>query len=245
MVAAVGTGLSSKAAALPATISVEWLTGDLYLVEDSHFVSTNSLIYIGPKQVTVVGATWTPDTAKELASRIGKLTPLPIREVIDTSPDPEWAGGNAYWRSIGAEIVTAQVTCDALARTWEATVKDTQTRRPTYPNLPLVAPTRCYGDEFSLQGGKIRVFYLGPSHTTADLFVYFPREQVLDAGSILKPFLGNLAKADVREYPITLRKLQRLRLPIRMIIAGHWSAVHGPDLVEHYLDLLAKPSSSP
>jgi metallo-beta-lactamase class B len=239
----VGTGFPSQAQAQFKNISVEWLTGALYLVEDPNFVSTNSLIYVGPKHVTVVGASWSPDTARELAKTISKVTPLPIGEVIDTSPDPEWSGGNAYWRSIGAEIVTAQVTCDALARTWKATVKDIQSHLPTYPSLPSVAPTRCYPDRFSLQAGKVRVFYLGPSHTSADLFVYFPDEQVLDAGSILKPFLGNLAKADVREYPITLGKLKSLRLSIRMIVAGHWSAVHGPDLVDRYLDLLAKARS--
>jgi metallo-beta-lactamase class B len=48
-----------------------------------------------------------------------------------------------------------------------------------------------------------------------------------------------MAKADVDEYPKTLRKLQDLRLDIRMIVSGHWSAVHGPDLIDRYLDLLA------
>ena len=84
------------------------------------------------------------------------------------------------------------------------------------------------------------MFYLGPSHTDADIFVYFPDEQVLNAGSILKPFLGNMAKANLAAYPGTLSKLQSLQLPIRMIIAGHWSPVHGPDLIDRYLDMLAK-----
>lgn len=105
---------------------------------------------------------------------------------------------------------------------------------------PLTAPTRCYPDRFSLQNGNVRVFYVGPSHTAADVFVYFPNEAVLDAGSILKPFLGNMAKANVAEYPKTLHKLQDLHLDIRVVIAGHWSAVHGPNLIDHYLDLLAQ-----
>jgi metallo-beta-lactamase class B len=82
------------------------------------------------------------------------------------------------------------------------------------------------------------VFYLGPSHTAGDIFVYFPKEKVLDAGSILKEQLGNMAKANLREYPKTLRKLQALHLEIETIISGHWSPVHGPDLVDRYLQLL-------
>jgi len=49
-----------------------------------------------------------------------------------------------------------------------------------------------------------------------------------------------MAKADVKEYPTTLNRLKALGLPIRTIISGHWSAVHGPELVDHYLDLLEK-----
>ena len=109
-------GFPAPVAAETSDISVSWLTGDLYLVEDPNFVSTNSLVYIGKSSVTVVGATWTPGTARELATRIRALTALPVREVIDISPDPEWSGGNAYWKNIGAEVVAAQVTCDALVR---------------------------------------------------------------------------------------------------------------------------------
>lgn len=238
--AAASIGTTAPAAADTPQISLSWLTGRVYLVEDPHFASTNSVVYVGTKYVTVVGATWTPDTAKELAARVRELTALPIKEVVDTSPDPEWSGGNAYWQSIGSDVVASQVTCDALSRTWSATVKDIQTSQAGYPSLPLAAPTRCYPDRFDLQGGKVQVFYLGPSHTAADVFVYFPEEEVLDAGSILKPFLGNMAKANVAEYPKTLRKLHELHLNIRMIISGHWSAVHGPDLVDRYLDMLAQ-----
>lgn len=234
---------SAPAAAQSPSIAVNWLSGSIYLVEDPHFVLTNSLVYVGTRSVTVVGASWTPDTAKELAARIHEWTALPIGEVIDTSPDPEWSGGNAYWESIGAEVVAAQATCDALAHTWKATVQGTQKNQASYPSLPLTAPSRCYPDRFDLQGGNVCVFFLGPSHTAADVFVYFPKEKVLDAGSILKPFLGNMAKANVAAYPNTLHKLQDLHLDIRMIIAGHWTAVHGPDLIDHYLDLLAQSSA--
>jgi metallo-beta-lactamase class B len=239
------TGTSASVAADSEDISVSWLTGRIYLVEDSHFAATNSLVYIGESSVTVIGATWTPDTAKQLAAHIRSLTALPIREVIDTSPDPEWSGGNAYWKDAGAEVIAAQATCDGLSRTWNRTVADIRASYPGYPDLPLVAPTRCLANHFELQNGDVRAFYLGPSHTAADIFVYFPKERVLDAGSILKPFLGNMAKANVEEYPKTLHKLQDLRLDIRMIISGHWSAVHGPDLIDRYLDLLARSRTLP
>jgi metallo-beta-lactamase class B len=56
----------------------------------------------------------------------------------------------------------------------------------------------------------------------------------LYAGSILKKQLGNLASANLTEYPRTLDKLQELHLTIDNVISGHWSAVHGPELINQY-----------
>ncbi|HTW34910.1 MAG TPA: hypothetical protein VMD53_09860 [Rhizomicrobium sp.] len=149
-------------------------------------------------------------------------------------------GGNAYWKRIGAKIVAIQVTYDFLQRHWTATVAGIRKNLPAYPDLPLTLPSEVHRDSFVLQHGDVQGIYLGPSHTAADIFVWFPREGVLDAGSILKEHLGNMAKADVKEYPNTLHKLKALHLPIRTIISGHWSAVHGPELIDRYLQMLAQ-----
>lgn len=225
-------------------ITLTQLNGPLYLVEDEHYTRTNSLVYVGPSVVTVVGASWTPDTAALLAQQIKQVTDRPVADVIDTSPDPEWSGGNAYWQSIGARVVAANVTCAFLKRNWNSTVEGIRKFFPSYPDLPLSAPTVCNPDQFDLQDGKIKVLYLGPSHTEADVFVYFPDQKVLDAGSILKEQLGNLAKANLQEYPNTLHKLQALQLDIKTIVAGHWSPIHGPDLTQTYLNLLAQRQQS-
>jgi len=226
----------------PAELSLQRLSGPIYLVVDSHYASTNSLVYVGPRSVTVVGATWTPETARELAAQIKRVTRRPVTAVIDTSPDPEWSGGNAYWKAIGAKILAMKATDDVLESTWVERDQRARKNYPGYPVLPLVPPTDILSDHFELQNGDVQAFYLGPTHTRGDIFVYFPREQVLDAGSILKPHLGNLADADLREYPNTLHRLQRMHLRIRTIIAGHWSAVHGPGLIDRYLRMLQEHS---
>ncbi len=100
--------------------------------------------------------------------------------------------------------------------------------------MPLSLPTRTFRGDFDLQNGRIREFYIGPSHTADDIFVYFPDQDVLYAGNILKERVGNLAQADLPAYVRTLRRLKNLHLRIRYIIAGHWSPVHGPDLIDTY-----------
>jgi metallo-beta-lactamase class B len=49
-----------------------------------------------------------------------------------------------------------------------------------------VAPTTICKNDFTLENGAIHGYYLGPSHNADDIFVYFPKEKVLYAGSILK-----------------------------------------------------------
>ena len=217
-----------------ANISFHHLSGPLYVATDPEYFPTNWVVYVGPKDVVIGGATWTPTMARALAARIRRVTPLPITAVIDISPDPEWSGGNAYWKQVGAKIIAVGITNELLKNTWQERNQRARTNHPGYPILPLVMPTEVVANQFSLERGAIRGFYLGPTHTPGDIFVYFPQEQVLDAGSILKPHLGNLADADLRAYPKTLRKLQQMHLKIRTVIAGHWSAVHGPDLIQRY-----------
>ena len=59
-------------------VTLRHLTGSIYLVEDTDYDKTNSVVYIGPASVTVVGATWTPETALLLANEIRKVTDKPI-----------------------------------------------------------------------------------------------------------------------------------------------------------------------
>jgi metallo-beta-lactamase class B len=169
----------------------------VYVVQEDYPLSDeNAAVYVGKDFVTVVGATWTPESARLLASEISRVTRKPIREVIDTNCNLDRAGGNPYFKSIGARIVSTNLTRDLLQRDWDEMVGNA------------------------------------------------PEEKILYGGCVLKEQLGNLALADLTEYPKTLTKLQNLRLGYTTIIAGHWSPIHGPELVDQYLKLLALDASS-
>jgi len=174
-----------------------------------------------------------------LANEIGKVTQKPITEVIDTNYHPDRAGGNAYFKSIGAKIVSTKMTNDLLKAHWDEMVRYVQKGFPSYPTLPLVLPDQTFAGDFELQSGGVKAIYLGPSHTPDGIFVLFPKEKVLYGNCILKEQLGNLDFADLTEYPKTLQKLKQLNLGFTTIVAGHWSPIHGPELIDQYLALLA------
>ncbi len=215
------------------------LRGNVYVAEDYFYSKENSVVLVGENSVTVVGATWTPETAKLLAAEISKITSKPITEVIDTNYHPDRAGGNAYFKSVGAKIISTKMTSDLLTAHWDEMVSYVQKAFPNYPALPLVLPDKTFDGDFELQGGRVKAIYLGPSHTPDGIFVFFPREKVLYGNCILKEQLGNLDFANLAEYPKTLEKLKRLNLGFTTIVAGHWSPIHGPELIDRYLQLLA------
>lgn len=215
------------------------LRGHLYVAEDYFYSKENSVVYVGENSVTVVGATWSPETAKLLASEIAKITKKPITEVIDTNYHPDRAGGNSYFKSIGAKIISTKMTRELLEAHWDEMVRYVQKGIPSYPTLPLVLPDKTFAGDFELQGGAVKAIYLGPAHTPDGIFVFFPEEKVLYGNCILKEQLGNLDFADRTEYPRTLEKLKRLDLGFTTIVAGHWSPIHGPELIDQYLELLA------
>ena len=215
------------------------LRGNVYLVQDDYPLSEeNSAVYIGENFVTIVGATWTPDTAAKLMQEVAKITDKPVKEVIDTNYNLDRAGGNPYFKQRGIRIVSLQLTAELLRRNWATMIKDAQRRQTDYPDNPPALPDATYPGSFDLQGGRLRAIYLGPSHAPDDIFVYFPQEKILYGGCILKEELGNLKFADLQQYPRTLRKLQQLNLGYTIVIAGHDSPIHGPELVDHYLKLL-------
>ena len=225
-------------------VSIYPLSGSVYVAEDSHYAKTNYAVYVGTASVTLVGAGWSPDTAELLAKEIRKITDKPVKEVILPDHDPEYAGGSVYWERIGAAVVSTELTEQVLKSDWTKAADFTRKYFPTYPSLPLVLPNKTYKNDFTLENGAIHAFYLGPSHNADDIFVYFPQERVLYAGSILKEHLGNLAFANLEEYPQTLQKLHQLHLEIGKIISGHWSAVHGPELIDQYLTMLNEHSKT-
>jgi len=237
---------AADAARDPASlIKVSHLDGALYVVEDSFWLKENSVFYVGNSNVTLVGAGWSPSAAKQIEAGIKKITDKPITEVIDTDFNPDRAGGNAYWKQRGAKVVAIEQTAKLLKEDWGGYWSATRKNIPDLPKTDDSLPTTTYPGDFALQDGNVKAFYLGPTHMPDDIFVNFPNERVLYAGNILKEQPGNLASADLGAYMKSLAKLKALHLDIDTIISGHWSPVHGPELIDIYISFLKQAAAQP
>jgi metallo-beta-lactamase class B len=72
--------------------------------------------------------------------------------------------------------------------------------------------------------GNVEVFYPGAGHTRDNIVAWIPTDNVLFGGCLIKattaPDLGNLADADVKAYPATIRTLMHKYSPTHTI-PGH------------------------
>lgn len=217
------------------------LTDHIYIAEDHFYYRENSVVYIGKKDVTVVSATWTPVTARLLTDKIRAITNKPITAVVNTHFHLDRVGGNPHFKHIGAKIIASKMTADLMRKNWDARIQEAQKDYPGFPSIDFVPPDITFNDRYELEDGKIQILYFGPAHTEDGVVVYFPEEKILFGDCIVKEKLGWLGDANVSEYPRTLERIKKLK--IKTIIAGHWSPVHGPELIDQLLNQLKKRAS--
>ena len=107
----------------------------------------------------------------------------PVRTLFNTHWHPEQTGSNLPLRRAGATIIAHEntrlwMTTD-VTRPWE-----NRTFRPA-PKEALPTKTFYDKDSLTLDGERIEYGYLLQAHTDGDLYVYFPKANVLCIGDVI------------------------------------------------------------
>jgi len=95
---------------------------------------------------------------------------------------------------------------------------------------------------FQVGNYQFQTYYGGAGHTPDNIVIWFDREKILYGGCLVKSVeakdLGNLADANLAEYPGTIKKIQEKFKEPRFIIPGHqgWTG----NSLKHTLMLLVK-----
>jgi len=96
---------------------------------------------------------------------------------------------------------------------------------------------------FTIDGLQLTTYYPGAGHAKDNIVVWFPAQRVLFGGCFVKSMeadnLGNVADADVQQWPVSIKKVQERFPEPAWIIPGHqgWGSNKA---LEHTLQLLAK-----
>lgn len=141
-----------------------------------------------------------------VVAELKKLSPRPIRYVINTSVDPDHVGGNEALAKAGRTIFqTANALSNAMTNNGAAAILSAEgvLRRMSAPTgatatYPVAAwPTETFGPPLTrkymyLNDEAIEVLHQPAAHTDGDSIVFFRRSDVVVAGDII----------DMRRFPM-------------------------------------------
>jgi metallo-beta-lactamase class B len=107
-----------------------------------------------------------------------------------------------------------------------------------------IIPQNGFKDSLTIQVGQENVLiqFVGEGHTKDNVVAYFPKEQVLFGGCLIKELnatKGFLGDSNVEQWPITVQKLKKKFPNAKLVIPGHgqWG---DQKLLDYTIQLFAK-----
>src|SRR5580698_2530846 len=179
------------------------------IVNDEGLAGGNAGFIIGDDGVLVIDTFQDPRPAKALLGEIRKLTPLPIRFVVNTHYHLDHVNGNDVFAAAGAVIVAHK-----NVRAWIRSENTKMIDPPVTPEKKarvqsIALPNVGYDANVDLYLGARRVnvrYY--PGHTGGDSVVWVPDAQVVFCGDLLwKDHIPNLIDASTPAWIKTLDAL--------------------------------------
>lgn len=163
--------------------------------------------------------------ARQVHEAIRRVTPLPVRWVINTGgQDHRWLG-NGYFLAQGAEVLAhAAGRADMANRGGEQLAALKQVMGPKADGTVPTFPSRwLQGPDASLALGGVRFEFKhrGGAHTPGEMLVWLPQQRVLFSGDVVyvDRLLGVLPVSNTRAWLDTFDEIERLA-PER-IVPGH------------------------
>ena len=196
--------------------------------------SVNVGFVIGPRGVVVIDTGPHRRYGEALRAAIRRITPLPIRLVINTHAHSENVLGNASFARHRVPILATERTRDLMRERCPECVKNyskalgagrMQGTEIVLPDRAIERPT-----SIRLAGVRLKLVPLGWAHTEGDLAVYDERSGVLFAGgAIYAREIPYMREAHTQGWLDALAILRRL--PLRRIVPGA-GPVSGPEALE-------------
>jgi cyclase len=190
----VGFAAGGSAVAQDLGPQIKKLGEGIYVYVGKNF-NSNCGIVLTQDGVVLIDSGHNPTDSRAILDAVKKLTPMPVRFLIDTEPHPDHTTGHFIF-SPSATIIAAErqdpQRIEKLAATSPA-------MKAALEGYKFITPDVEYHDKMTLRVGErtFELMYLKGVHSEADSAVWLPKERVLFSASafvtdqinILRPFV--------------------------------------------------------
>ncbi len=218
---------------------IKKVTNDVFIVTHSFPWPANSMIVkCSDNNFIWVDTPYNKEATEQISdwlqSNFGKIR---ITQ-INTGFHNDNLGGNGFLKQRGIDIygshLTVQLLKDRVEQTRSQILKWLEKPRfKRFYNAHKIAvyvkPTKLFdllnGLDLIIGGEKVEVYYPGPSHSIDNVVVYFPNKKLLFGGCMVKSIksknLGFIGDADIKQWPISLKKILTRYYEAQIVVPVH------------------------
>lgn len=198
-------------------------------VQSAREVNSTSSIVLTEEGVVIIDTGQTPIDSREVMAAVKKLTPLPVRVVINTEVHPDHTTGNFVF-SPPALVINHVGASEAMRKAYDPKRGNTLATqsaemRDAVQGYRLVTPHVEYHDKVTLRVGErtFELLHLKNVHSEADTAVWLPNERVLFAASVAIPnSINNIRPFVVIPEMLAAIKMMKSLNP-EVVVPGHGS----------------------
>jgi metallo-beta-lactamase class B len=190
-------------------------------------VASNGMIVVSNGEALLLDTPMNDALTKTLVEWITGSLKARVVGFLANHWHPDCIGGLAYLHSVGIPSYAHQKIIEICQE----------------KKLPM--PQHAFVHSLTLRAGKEVVIskYFGAGHTVDNIVSYIPSERILFGGCMVKDItaetLGNIADADLTEWPKTIGNVRAAYPAVRIVVPGH-GAAGGAELLTRTAELLAK-----
>jgi cyclase len=195
-----------------APITFEKVAEGIYQVKGGS--GANCGVIVGQKEVMVIDAKMSEESAGQMLAEIAKISPVPVRVLAFTHSDGDHVNGITGFPSdiqIWAQEETKRYMDESF----------TDEKQRAY--LPRIKTFASGGPEYDLGNLKVKLLYFGPAHTSGDAVIFCPQEKVAFLGDLFfsgrDPLIHRHKNGDSFGLVKVLNSV--LKLDAEIFLSGH------------------------
>ncbi|HUK36741.1 MAG TPA: MBL fold metallo-hydrolase [Vicinamibacterales bacterium] len=201
----------------PSKLNTVKITDDLYVIHND-FVPGNTTALVTNEGVLLVDDKFEIDFPN-IVAEVKKLTPQPIKYVVNTHHHGDHSGSNAKMQATNVQVVASEQARENMV----------DGKMPGLPTMVFDHRAHIY-----LGGKNVELYHFGRSHTNGDVVVLFPAQRTLAAGDMftygddVPELIDYAGGGSAKEWTSTLDSA--LQLDFDNVVPGHGPLARKADM---------------